>query len=455
MKIPSIILSVAAGCAMSAVLSPHAAAVVSDEDFNALKNTVQQMDQKMQALEQTNQLDQLQIQQLQQRLGETQVIATNAAEQAEAVSKVQSAYPIPASGPSARHNFMMAGDAEVQFGKAAGQHSAFALADFAPIFLFRANDDILFEAGFDTTLSNGGGPGSGTGGGSSTSFDLSFAQLDYLWNDYVTLVAGDMLLPLGTYNERSAGWLTKIPDAPLLDDQLLPATGIGVQLRGAVPVGDSGQSLTYAVYGANGPGSVTGSGNAFQTSGDPTSGANLDLGGNVGINGDGTQQNLHGNPSGGGRIGWFYPWKPHYDVELGVSGQSGEWDDAGNHLWSAAVFDAAVHISPYFEVKGEFADTWYGTDDAGTVNPRGVWVQAAYKLAGLNLDFPVINDLELVSRYDHEHDGLGTKTDRYTAGFIYYFTNTLLFEGDYEYLSSHGPGAMPPNDFVLQISYGF
>ena len=448
MKIPSIILSAAAGCAMSAVLSPHAAAAVSDEDFNALKNTVQEMNQKMQSLEQTNQFDQQKIQQLEQRLGETQVIATNAAEQAEAAQ----AKATP--GPSARHNFTMAGDAEIQFGKTAGQHSAFAFADFAPIFLYRANDDILFEAGFDTTLQNAGGP-PGTGGGANTSFSLSFAQLDYLWNDYVTFVAGDMLLPLGTYNERSAGWLTKIPDAPLVDDQLLPATGVGVQLRGALPVGENGQSFSYAVYGANGPGSVTGSGSAFQTPGDPTSGANLDLGGNVGILGDGTQQNLHSNPSGGGRIGWFYPWKPHYDVELGISGQSGEWDDAGSHLWSAAVLDAAVHISPYFEVKGEYANTWYGTDDAGTVHPHGLWVQAAYKLAGLNVDFPVVNDLELVGRYDRLNDGLGTKTDRYTAGFIYYFTNTLLFEGDYEYLSSHGPSLMPPNNFVLQISYGF
>jgi hypothetical protein len=175
----------------------------------------------------------------------------------------------------------------------------------------------------------------------------------------------------------------------------------------------------------------------------------------VGILGDGTQQNLHSNPSGGGRIGWFYPWKPHYDVELGVSGQSGEWDDAGKEVWSASVLDAAIHISPYFEAKGEYAYTWYGTSDMGTIIPRGWWVQAAYKLAGLDLDLPIVSDVELVGRYDRLTDGLGTKTDRYTAGFIYYFTNTLLFEGDYEYVCSRGPAAMPPNDFILQLSYGF
>ena len=167
------------------------------------------------------------------------------------------------------------------------------------------------------------------------------------------------------------------------------------------------------------------------------------------------QQNLHANPSGGGRIGLFHPWKPHYDLELGISGQTGEWDDAGNHLWSAAILDASLHLGPNVEIKGEYVNTWYGTDDAGTVHPRGEWVQAAYKMAGLNLDAPVINNVELIGRYDRLNDGLGTKTDRYTAGFIYYFTNTLLLEGDYDWLQSHGPAAMPASDFVFQLSYGF
>jgi len=441
MKIHSLILGTAtAGCAMGLAFAPHASATVSDADFNALKNLVQELNTNVQSLKQEHNQDQQTIQQLRTQLNQTQTLATNAVQTAQA-AQAQAAKPA-AGGPSATHNFMVVGDAEVQYGKVDGSHSAFALADFAPIFLYRANDNILFEAGFDIMLQND--TSSGHANGSSTSIGLSFAQLDYIYNDYVTIVAGDMLLPLGTYNERSAGWLTKIPDAPLLDDQILPASGIGAQLRGAVPVGESGQSLTYAVYGANGPSSMDGTGNAGQ----------LDLGGNVGINDNGSSGNLHSHPSGGGRIGWFFPWKPHYDLELGVSGQTGEWDDAGNHLWSAAVFDASLHISPNFEVKGEYASTWYGTDASGTVHPHGLWVQAAYKLAGLNLDFPVVNNLELVGRFDNLNNGLGTKTDRYTLGYVYYFTNTLLFEGDYEFLNSNDPD-QSHNSFVFQLSYGF
>jgi len=457
---------VATACAVSTVLPRQAWAAVSDEDFNALKKMVQDLNDQVKKLQQshdqdqqTHQQDQQRIQQLQQQLDQTGQAATNAVEKAEAAAKVQPVHALP-EGPSATHQFQIVGDAETLFGRIQGQHSGFAFADFAPIFLFRAKDDILFEAGFDFTLANNTPTSSGT----SFAFDLSFATLDYLLNDYVTVVAGNMLLPLGTYTERSAGWLNKIPDNPL-PRGLLPNNGIGLQLRGAVPVGDKGQSLTYAAYGVNGPSSVDGTGNS----------GSLDLADNVGVLSAATSVprtygyglpgttfstvgNLHANPSGGGRLGWFYPFKPHYDVELGVSGQTGQWNDLGNK-WSAVVADAAVHISPYIEVKGEYINTWVDTTDLGTIRPNGWWIQGGYKLAGLNLDLPLINNIELVGRYDYSKDGLvpATSAERYTAGFVYYLSNTLLFEGDYEWLHSTGPGAdfFPGNEILFQLSYGF
>ena len=81
-------------------------------------------------------------------------------------------------------------------------------------------------------------------------------------------------------------------------------------------------------------------------------------------------------------------------------------------------------------------------------------IKAGAKLAGLNLDWPYINNLEFVGRYDTVRDGLGTWVDRYTIGYVYYFSNTLLFEGDYEFLSSNDP-EQAHNAFVFQLSYGF
>lgn len=442
MKIRSMILGAAAGgCAMGIALPPSASAAVSDEAFNALTDLVNKQGQMLEEFKKGREQDQQEIQQLRQQLGQTQQLATNAVQRAEAASQAQVIYPTPNPATSAGHNVIITGDAEVQFGKSSGQNPTFVLADFAPIFLFRANDDTLFEAGFDVMLNNNANPDGTRAAGSSTAVSLSFAQLDYTLNDYITLCAGDILLPLGTYSERAAGWLNKIPDDPLIRD-FLPGSGIGAELRGAYSIGHSGQMLTYSVYGVNGPSSSSPVGTA--NSGE------LDLGGNVG-----SSPNWHDNPSGGGRIAWFYPWKVHYDLELGISGQTGEWSDTGSHVWSACVLDAALHLGPYFEAKGEYINTWFGTDDMASIHPHGLWVQAAYKLAGLRRNLPLINNLELVARYDNEDDAQGTRTDRYTFGYVYYLSNTLLFEGDYEFLDSHGPNALPPTLFVFQLSYGF
>lgn len=272
--------------------------------------------------------------------------------------------------------------------------------------------------------------------------NLSFATLDYLFNDYVTVVAGEMLLPLGTYNERGAGWLNKIPDDPLPYVQgILPNEGIGLQLRGSRAIGDSGQMVTYAIYGVNGPQSIDSTGNS----------TNIDFA-------DVTNQ--HGAPSAGGRIGWFYPWKPHWDLELGESGESGTWDDNGKFQWSADVVNAALHLSPWFEAKGEYIYTWQETADRGTVAPHGYWVQVAYKLAGLDLDVPMIPSTELVARYDTAKSlslsaNTLDRTDRTTLGLVYYITNTFQFEGDYEFVTSSPNAPNSSNQLILQLSYGF
>lgn len=429
-----------------------ARAEVTDEQFNELKNLVikqgqklQEQDKRIDDLEKTHaqdqkthEEDQQKIQQLQQQIN-TNANTAATTEQKTAVIAESAPIPrVPIDEATVNHNFSILGDAEIQFAKTDGQPGAFVLADFAPIFLYRGGDNILFEAGFDFILQNNAPASSG----STTTVNLSFATLDYLFNDYATLVAGNMLLPLGTYSERSAGWLNKFPDDPLARD-LLPGNGVGAQLRGAVPIGQEGKLISYSIYGVNGPSSADGTANASA----------LDLGGNVGLRSDNTVANLNGHPSGGGRIGYFYPYMPHYDFEIGLSGQYGEWNTMNQHSWTAGVIDAALHLGPWFEAKGEFIKTAYGSADLGYVRPEGWWGQVSYKLAGLDLEFPGINNSELALRYDRFEDGLGTKTRRYSVGYIYYLTNTLLFEGDYEFFNSTDPTQR--DRFILQLSYGF
>jgi len=437
-----------AGSALWMATPARVQAEVSDADFKALQETVAKLADEVQSLRQTNQLvqqvheqDQVQLQQLQQKLAETQQTAT-AAQQTAAAAATAQTQPLPRmplDEATVNHNFMMLGDAEMQFVKPNQGNGSFYMADFAPIFLYRGGDNILFEAGFDTTLANNAPSSSGY----TTTFNCSFAQLDYVMTDYMTLCAGYMLLPLGTYSERGAGWLNVIPDDPLAVDELIPSAGAGVQLRGAVPLGESGKLFNYSVYGVNGVSSADGTGNA---------GA-LDLGGNVG-------PNLHQDPAGGGRVALFLPYKPHYDLELGLSGMSGQWDNAGNHIWTAGVFDASLHLGSSLEVKGEYIHTQFGSDDLGNVAQDGWWTQVGYKLAGLDMEFPGINNLQLVGRFDSVHGGYNQTdnaynytTQRYTVGYVYYITSAFLFEGDYEFLHSNDPSQV--NQLIFQLSYGF
>ena len=443
-----------AGSALWMATPARVQAEVSDADFKALQETVAKLAEEVQSLRQTNQVvqqiheqDQVQLQKLQQKLAETQQTANDAQQKAvaAAAAQTQPLPRVPLDEATVNHNFMMLGDAEMQFVKPNQGNGSFYMADFAPIFLYRGGDNILFEAGFDTTLSNNNNPNTNPpnqGAGYTTTFNLSFAQLDYVMTDYMTFCAGYMLLPLGTYTERGAGWLNKLPDNPLAVDELIPGAGAGVQLRGGVPLGESGKIFNYSVYGVNGVSSSDTTGNA----------GSLDLGGNVG-------PNLHQDPAGGGRLGIFMPFKPHYDLELGISGMSGQWDNAGNHIWTAGVFDAALHLGSSIEAKGEYIHTQFGSDQ-GNVAQDGWWTQVGYKLAGLDLEFPGINNLELIGRFDSVHGGYNQtdnlynySTRRYTVGYVYYITSAFLFEGDYEFLHSNDPSQV--NQLILQLSYGF
>ena len=443
---------------------------VTDDEFRALQKQVQDQNQLLQALEKEHQDDQAQIQSLKdqqvQTVQQTQEIKKTADKAVEAVSQVQpTQQPISAKVPVENHNFILAGDAEVQYTDQGGgkkSRGSYGLADFAPVFLYRANDKVLFEAGFDTTLSNSSfdttqssNPGaiigsSGGNSGYSTTFNLTFATIDYLFNDYATLVAGEMLLPLGTYSERSAGWLNKLADDPM-SRSLLIGSGVGAQVRGSKAIGENGSMVTYAVYTANGGHTVDGSSLATTVDNGGSTIQNFDTAGN--------RVNLNRSPSEGGRIGWFYPWKPHYDIELGLSGQTGEWNTDGK-LWQAGVLDAALHLSPYFETKGEYIYTAQQTSDLGTIHPQGWWLQSGFKLSFFNWDVPLIPNTEVVFRYDTINNGIGTLTNtakrsqRFEPGIVYYITNSLWLKGSYE-KTFNSDGVPSDNEWLLQLSYGF
>ena len=434
------------------MLNPPRAGAQTNDDLKALQDLLRKQGEQIQELLKARAEDQQKIQRLEQLMNDTrqkaersEQAATNAQQKAEETQKnaaevatrVEAIQSAPSEEASAKHNVVITGYADALYDKQDGKNGSFLLGSFNPIVLFRASDKVLFEGELEFSLASSG----------ETDTELEYAQVDYAANDYLTVIAGKFLLPLGQFPEKlHPAWINKMPTLPFLytgagmlmhDDGILPFGDVGVQGRGAMHLGQSPAVLTYSAYLVNGPTQDPDTGKlSFMNGGD-----------------------FNGTPSGGGRLAVFYPWSAYHDIEVGVSGQTGTWDQDNKLWWSAAVLDASLHLGPYTELRGEYVHTWQDTVAEGTLKPRGAYAQIAYKLAGLQLELPLLNDIEAVFRYDYLNtDGSdrtpGGRAHGYALGLNYYLTNTLLVKGAYEFIN----GTDKANDrdrLTFEIAYGF
>jgi hypothetical protein len=176
----------------------------------------------------------------------------------------------------------------------------FYFGEFSPDFFLKLNDWIFLEAEISV-----GPTGSVASGG--------FAQADFFVNDWLTIIAGRFVAPIGWYNLRmNTPWVNKLPgDAPggppLLWLQVLPPMSmLGVQAQGSFYLGCSPLKLEYAAYVSNGLNVRP------ATAGSPTIDelANLE-------NMQNTFNSITNEKAVGGRIGL---WWPAIGVEAGLSG---------------------------------------------------------------------------------------------------------------------------------------
>jgi hypothetical protein len=412
-----------------------AARAFTDEEFRAVQQQLQQQAEEIKDLKKGRVEDQKEIQSLKQKLGATDQKAEEAQKTAtEATAKVQPVNPVPSEEAAAQRNFLITGGMDVLYQKHESDNGSFFLNHFNPILLFRATDKVLAEGSLEMSVEGDG----------TAEVNLEYAQIDYLFNDYLTLIAGRFLLPIGVVREKiDAAWINKLPILPLPeadDTALFAENDIGAQARGAFHVCDP-VTLTYALFVGNGPGdNGPGTLPAF----------------NEGVS-------ANGKPNGGGRLALFYPWEAHDDIEVGVSGQTGPYSADGKQLFSVFAVDAALHLSPNFEARGEFIQTWQENTGLSTTDREGWWVQAAYKLAGLNLEWPMINNVEAVFRVGEEHQQ-GGHVYEYDLGLNYHITNTLIVKGAYSFFQSNLHNFVNPdgdtldlnrNALTLQAVYGF
>lgn len=123
------------------------------------------------------------------------------------------------------------------------KESSYVGSTFAPIFLFKHSDKLMFESELEFQLES-----------NELKITLEYADVMYVFNDNLIVRAGKFILPFGTFMERlHPAWINRLPTNPLGFGHggIAPGSGIGVELRGAFDLG--GPKLNYAVYSTNGP----------------------------------------------------------------------------------------------------------------------------------------------------------------------------------------------------------
>jgi hypothetical protein len=294
----------------------------------------------------------------------------------------------------------------------------FSSPTLSPFFLLTLNERIFLEANVDLSAAGGA--------------DVPWAQMDFWITDWLTLVIGRYLTPIGFYNERLAfEWGNRLPDDPLVFHQVSPLISTdGVQLRGSSYLFGSPVKLEYAAYFGNG----------IELANPPM--ALPDIADQGAFGGDETHAKAVG-----GRLGL---WVPKWGINGGVSGYYDYNYSLSTPTLSLALIgaDASYHMGNW-DVRLEGA---YMTQQAKPLIGRdidraGFYAQLAYRPYDVSNRF--LQRLELVGRYSMERFGgidpaqldfttfsdptfVPVDRNQYTAGINYYVYPSLIFKFAYE-----------------------
>jgi hypothetical protein len=341
------------------------------------------------------------------------------------------------------------------FTKLQRQHGNFESPEFAPFFLLQLNDRILLEVEL---------------GFSRDGVEVSQAQADFVVNDWLTVVAGRFLAPVGFFNERlHPSWINKLPDFPLMFRQVSPAADLslnGVQLRGGVYLGRCPIKLEYSVFFANG----------LRLAGDMPGLTDL---ANLGALKD-TANQLNNTYSYGGRAGF---WQPELGLTGGVSAMvNGPYTSAvvpipdgattiANDRFQLLQVDAGYHKGNW-DVRFEYAQMWQDARSiiGERIERRGLYAQIAYR--PYHAVAKILYNTELVFRYGYANfqgiDPTGldlmafeSRVDvpvnrhQYTFGINYYFYPSMVLRLAYEINQERSDFRLNDNVFMAQLAWGF
>jgi hypothetical protein len=333
------------------------------------------------------------------------------------------------------------------------KESSYVGSAFAPIFLFKHSDRLMFEAELEFVLEN-----------NELEVGLEYADVMYVLNKNMTVRAGKFLLPFGTFMERlHPAWINRLPTRPLGfgHDGIAPSSGIGIELRGAFDLG--GPKLNYSVYSTNGPRLKDGSE-------EPEEAGMLLF------------QNFEDNNNSkafGGRLG-ILPFADS-STEFGFSAYStngvgetdSEYEDVGAFLYAIdfSFVKQVPAIGGFIDIKGQYNNS--NIDDATYIEieddveeeytfdnkSNSFYTQLSYRPTMAESDF--LKKLELVGRYSNYNAPEGAEweeqSEQYAFGLNYWLTWRSVIKVAYQTTDSVGghDGGGTVNGFYIHWAIGF
>ena len=332
----------------------------------------------------------------------------------------------------------MTGFSNVDFIAGSGRkQDGFTAAEFTPIFHFQFSDRVLFEGELEAeTTANGG-----------TEIGLGYANINLILNDYMALVAGKFLSPIGQFRQNiHPSWINKMPTAPVGFGHggAAPLSDLGVQLRGGIPLSGS-MRANYALFTSNGPTLVV-------------DGAT----GELELETEAASSNADGNFVYGGRVGFL----PVPALELGLSGALGKVGvgqevsnlTAGEPDRDYTVLGAdAVYNLDTLQLRGEFIQQTVGSEAGSTIADGAVtgeldftawYAQAAYRVPDTKW--------EGVARIgDLDTPNADANRSQWSVGVNYLFANNVIIKAAYTVDDYDYNAINDDESFNVQLAYGF
>lgn len=363
----------------------------------------------------------------------------------------------------------MSGYADV--GYANGNNSdGFTVGSFSPIFQYQYRDLVMLESELEIKIADDG----------ETEIALEYLTVDLFLGDYLTLIGGKFLSPIGQFRQNQhPSWINKLASAPpgFGHDGAAPVSEVGLQARGGFPVGN--MFANYAAYIGNGPElNSTFEDGEFELEG---------------IEAEGFGKNSNGKNVYGGRFGFM----PLPGLEIGISAATGkatvtaielahhgaeEPDEHGAEEpdehdgvepdehdlddpeflvdfsaepardYDVYGFDFAWGLNN-FRLRGEYVKTKVGADEVGiTASPGASWetwyTQASYQIPQTHW--------ETVLRYtdfDTPHSSQDQK--QWAAGLNYLFSSNVIGKFTYEFNVGEPGSPAGFNRWLVQLAYGF